>query len=278
MAALVEVRLEVAPPARDAAAAILWDLGVGAVGVDDGPPAAVYTSIGARARTSARRTLATAVVALEREFGPVTVTFRPLPDTDWRAAWREHYAPIAVGSVTVLPAWWEGDPPAGPTVRIEPGQAFGSGQHASTRTTLLALERAMRPGASVIDVGTGTGILALAARALGAGRTRALDLSRDAVALTRVNARINNQDIEVRAGTLAARGPRADLLVMNIVADVVLSLLPRVPGRLEPHGAFVAGGVRVEREPEVTGAARALGLACVGRVEEDGWIALTFRA
>lgn len=278
MAAGWEVRLAVAAPARDAASAALWELGVTAVGVLDGPLAQVYTCIGARARAGARRTLAPALARLEREFGPVTVTWRRMPDTDWFVAWRAHYAPMRIGSLLVLPAWWEQDPSAGPQLRIEPGQAFGSGQHPSTRTALVALQQAIRPGATVMDVGTGTGILALAARVLGAGATRAVDLSRSAVALARTNAELNGQSIQVQVGTLAARGPQVDLVVMNIVADVVLALLPRVPARLRAGATLVAAGVRVEREAEVVRAAHAQGLSSGGRIEEAGWIALTFHA
>jgi ribosomal protein L11 methyltransferase len=160
---------------------------------------------------------------------------RTLAETDWAEAWKAHYTMLRIGRrMVVKPTWQAYDARADDVViEMDPGMAFGSGLHATTRLCLEMLEGSLRPGASVLDIGTGSGILAIAAGKLGASRVLALDTDPVAVQVARDNVRLNRLDglIDVRAGTLALGGVEA--------LDVQVSAPPpRIPGlaaELPPH-------------------------------------------
>jgi ribosomal protein L11 methyltransferase len=226
--------------------------------------------------------------------GPLAV--RSLAEEDWANAWKEHYHVLHIGARTVIkPSWRAYAPQPGEVViELDPGMAFGTGLHPTTRGCLALIERALRPGDRVLDVGTGSGILALAALRLGAASVLALDVSDAAVAAARANAAANGlaERLEVRHATLegAAGEPflplspglavlgaeigTFDLVLANIIARVIAQLAPALLRALRPGGIVIASGIIAERLEEAAAPLRAAGLTDV-RYEQDGdWFTL----
>ncbi|HEY7982716.1 MAG TPA: 50S ribosomal protein L11 methyltransferase [Ktedonobacterales bacterium] len=221
---------------------------------------------------------------------------RRLAEEDWANAWKEFYHVTHLGARTVIkPSWREYDAQPGEVViELDPGMAFGTGLHPTTRGCLALLERAVRPGDRVLDVGTGSGILALAAAQLGAAHVLALDVSEVAVAATRANAAANalGERISVRHATLegAAGEPymplppgletlgaavgQFDLVLANIIARVIAQLAPALMRAVRPGGALIASGIIAERLEEAEGPLRAAGLLEVERHQEGDWVTL----
>ncbi len=215
--------------------------------------------------------------------------FRLLKDEDWLHAWRRFYRPIPVGKrLVVVPAWVEQAPEAEGRlpVFIDPGAAFGTGMHPSTRLALQALEQVVQPGDRVIDIGCGSGILSIAAVRLGARAVLAVDIQEEAVRETRHNARRNGVEaaITVLQGSvpevLAGRGPfqTAQVVVANILADVLIDLLNQGMARLlEAQGHLVLSGILQEHAADVAQAAAAHGLALTSTLTEEDWVAQIFQ-
>lgn len=202
--------------------------------------------------------------------------------SDWAEEWKRFYRPLRVGRLLVQPSWEQAVDvePDDLVITLDPGQAFGTGQHETTLLCLAALDRLVEPGDVVLDVGSGSGILALAAVRLGAARVDALDTDEVAVAATSENATRNGLDahIDAREGSLGAAWPwpreargEYDCVVMNIALAVVTELLPDAAAALRPGGSFIAGGFLAEAAGEVGAAARAAGLRDVVSEFDGEW-------
>ena len=200
---------------------------------------------------------------------------REVPDRDWLAEWKKAWQPVEVGRFVIAPPWSEiKDAPGRIVIRIEPGMAFGTGTHETTRLCLKAIEKYFR-GRSFLDVGTGTGILAIAAAKLSPGaRVEACDTDAAAVEIARENARLNGVgcQIEFRAGSVTERTPSADLVCANLTAPVIVELLPSLLGAT--CGRLVLSGILVEQSELVQ--SRLLELSAGGfEIDQDGeWIAI----
>jgi ribosomal protein L11 methyltransferase len=208
--------------------------------------------------------------------------WRTLREEDWAEAWKAHYDIEHVGQVVIRPAWRDYAAKDGEVVvSLDPGMAFGTGQHPTTRMCLQLLQDLLRPGDRVLDLGTGSGILAIAAIRLGAGSCTALDIEEQAVKAARANVELNSLDgqIQVEQGSIdlvAGEGP-FDLVLANINAATVISLAPAMRGALKPGREVAAGGIIAEREQDCRGALEAAGLV-IERVAEDGdWRTLVAR-
>jgi ribosomal protein L11 methyltransferase len=216
--------------------------------------------------------------------GRITVTHRRVRGRRWATAWRAHTTTTRVGRLLIRPSWVRAAPrPGDVVVAIDPGMAFGTGMHASTRLALRGLAQALgrRPGAAVYDVGTGSGILAIAAAALGARAVWAVDSDPVATAAARANARLNGYARRVRVVDGSGLGGvpgRADVIVANIVADTIVELLPDAGTRLVPGGVFVGSGITTGRVRAVLGAGRAAGLQQAAVLREGDWRAVVFSA
>jgi len=221
--------------------------------------------------------------------------FRVLAEADWAEAWKQHYAVLHVGRRTVIvPRWLTHVPEPGQVViTLDPGMAFGTGTHPTTRLCLEALERYVddrrvddrhvdaRPAQDadrILDMGTGSGVLSIAAaKQLAGASILALDIDELAVAAARENVAENgsSEQVEVGLGSLeAARGPY-DLILINILAEVICALLYEgLAGHLRPGGTVIASGIIDQREPDVRAALEAHGLTVVDRLIERDWVAL----
>ncbi|HVM24363.1 MAG TPA: 50S ribosomal protein L11 methyltransferase [Candidatus Limnocylindrales bacterium] len=210
-----------------------------------------------------------------RPVGPLRV--RAVDDVDWSEAWKRHYVPQRIGRVVVVPSWVDERPRTGDvTIRLDPGMAFGTGLHPTTRGCLALLQDLPMPGV-VLDVGCGSGILAISALALGAGHARGLDTDPVAVRVARENGERNGvaHRLVVSEGSLPAEAQEAYPLVMaNLVAAVLLELAPRLASHTAPGGTLVAGGIIEPRADEVIWALEAVGLRSVHRRDDGEWVSL----
>lgn len=196
------------------------------------------------------------IVAALSRFMLRPVAVRELPETDWLHLWRSHYRTFRVGKRLVIrPAWEEYLPaPDELVITLDPGMAFGCGTHPTTQLCLELLEESVRPGNLVYDVGTGSGILAIAAARLGAARVVAVDEDEVAVRVARENVARNGLEkvVSVVVGNLLkGLSEPADVIVANIIADVIIDFAPDAARHLRPTGSFIAGGIAASREAEV---------------------------
>lgn len=193
-------------------------------------------------------------------------------------AWRRWATPVRAGRRIVLqPAWLPVDGGVDDVVVVlDPGRTFGSGSHPSTRLVLAAIEDRLLDGDEVLDVGTGSGVLAVAACLMGAASAVAIDVAPAAVDVALANARVNGVADRVTASTrpLADVAGTFDVVLANIGAGVLVELAREVVERTRPHGCLVLAGLLAEQVESVVGAFAALGARLVERLDEDGWSAL----
>lgn len=202
---------------------------------------------------------------------------RVVSPKEWEESWKAHFPVLHVGCRLVLaPPWSEVAPMPGQVlVRLDPGLAFGTGHHPTTRRCVTELERLMKPGARVLDVGCGSGVLSVVAARLGAGEVRALDIDAAAVRATRANARANGvlRDVRVRRGTLPRPGLGAfDLVLANLSARLLVTLAPHLHAVLANDGVLVGSGLLEERRDEVVAALEATGLALGEEFHDEEWV------
>ncbi|MEO6890553.1 MAG: 50S ribosomal protein L11 methyltransferase [Ktedonobacteraceae bacterium] len=211
---------------------------------------------------------------------------RVVHEEDWANAWKDYYHVTHIGRRLVIrPSWREYTPGAGEVVlTLDPGMAFGTGLHPTTRLCLEQVELRTRPGMQVLDVGTGSGILALAAAKLGAEHVDAIDNSSVAVESATTNAEVNglSERISVALGTLDAPeaqrlAGRYDLVLVNILAGVIGSLAPSLARVLAPGGLLIASGIIDERRPEAELPLLAAGLELADQAQLGEWWALIMR-
>jgi len=197
----------------------------------------------------------------------------------WRDAWREHFRPARVGArLVVRPSWEVVEPwPGEVVITVDPEHAFGSGTHETTRLCLRELDRRLRGGEGVLDVGCGSGILSVAAALLGAERVRALDVDPDAVEVTRANARHNRVAGRITVSTTPVAGLRGrhDLVVANIQSSVLVPLAEPISRRVAPGGWLVLSGILRGEQDAVASAFEPLS-RCVVTAEGE-WVAVVLR-
>lgn len=203
-------------------------------------------------------------------------------DDDWANSWKKYYHPIKVGSrVVIVPAWEKYEPEDGEIPLImDPGMAFGAGTHETTRLVMEQIEKYVTKGCSVLDVGTGSGILSISASLLGAGRVNAYDIDPTAVRIARENAEINGcRNISVNVSDLlsSVEPLEYDLICANIVADIIIRMSPDLFRFAHEGTVFIASGILVERREEVLSAMEKTPFRLISSAEENGWCALVFR-
>jgi ribosomal protein L11 methyltransferase len=222
-------------------------------------------------RQDVRRQLAEAELEAAIDGELVWGTIR---EEDWAETWKEHYDIERVGRLVVRPAWREYTAAPGEVlISLDPGMAFGTGQHATTRMCMQGIQDVMQPGDYVLDLGSGSGILAFAAIAFGARSVLATDTEEQAVKATIENAALNGMSdkIVVREGSMEAVGSDGpfDLILANINAAAVSALAAAMGAKMKPGAWLFAGGVIAEKEPGARAALEAAGLR-IERVMQDG--------
>lgn len=271
----------------------LTDEGLGAV-VDAGRPATVRAYLPARDPRAVREAVAAADRALGhlsafglREIGALVTAV--VHDSDWASAWKRHVRVMRIGRRIVIRPTWRRHrrAPGDVVIAMDPGMAFGTGLHPTTRLCLAGIERWADDGllsrgaaadghARLLDVGCGSGVLAIAAGLLGAGELVGVDTDPIAIEATLANAGRNRLRRRVRAwqGTVPTGAAPFDLVAANLIASVLVALAPRLRDELRPGGRLLASGIFVDREGDVRSALAAAGLAILRREAEGDWVAL----
>ena len=216
------------------------------------------------------------------EFGLLSTDTRTVSDEAWTEVWKKYYKPFyACDHLVVKPTWEDFIPAAGDKViEIDPGMAFGSGTHETTGMCISLLQEAIKGGESVIDVGTGSGILAIAAALLGAGRVLAVDIDPDAVRVASENVAHNrlNEIIDVQKGDLLANTDAVcDICVANIISDIIISFAAPLKEHINPCGLFVCSGIVRERADEVRQALEGAGYDILKTCRRGEWTAFLSR-
>jgi len=210
------------------------------------------------------------------------MTIRYAEDEDWANAWKQYFKPLRIGRRLVIkPSWEYYSPlPDDLILELDPGMAFGTGGHPTTKLCLEALEDHMRPGMQAADIGTGSGILSLGAARLGAARVLATDIDLLPRKIARENVARNGLDNVISVlemDDFDRQAKECDLIVANIVANTIIELAPTLPGRLKPGGYFLASGIVDNHHDLVSGALRSVGLMPVETRREDIWVCLVTR-
>lgn len=199
-------------------------------------------------------------------------------EEDWTENWKQYYHPIEVGEkVLIVPEWEEIDKSCKRQIlRIDPGMAFGTGTHETTRLSIEALEKVIEPNMKVLDIGTGSGILAIASILLGAGEAMGIDIDSMAVKNAKENVRLNNLEdkIEIKKGDLLdSVDEQYDLLVSNIVCEILLRMMEDIKKVLRPNGIFISSGIIDSKEDEMRDGLIRHGFKIIERLEEKNWVA-----
>jgi len=230
-----------------------------------------------------RAELVTALRALAvstgaEELAGLTPRFRPVPPEDWATSWKKAWKPFRVGRLVLLPPWREGAPPRATDLRLtlQPGGAFGSGRHASTRTVLRVMQALVRPGDRVLDAGSGSGVLSVAACLLGAREAFGFDI--DPMALPEGNELAGWNGVADRCrfvvGDFTCLGPEHtgyDLAFANIYADVLQAHAADLRARLRPGGRYVFSGCRFDHVEATRPALREVGLSIDAEHPRGRW-------
>ena len=203
-----------------------------------------------------------------------------MKEEDWAEAWKKYYRPIPLGKVTVVPAWEECTPKEGEAViRMDPGMAFGTGTHETTRLVMEMLQDEIRGGEHVLDVGCGSGILSLCASKLGAARCAAYDIDPVAVKVAEENIALDGADnivcgvSDLLAGVDLSKG-KFNFVVANIVADIVIRLLPDAHRVMTEDGRIIVSGIIGCRGDDVRRCLAENGFRIVKEREENDWLAI----
>ena len=277
----LELSVEAAPDAEEAVADVLRRYVYGGVTIEGAAASVVIKGYLpadgdlARRRRALRRKLAALPLAS-------AVRSRWLNEEDWAHAWKEFFPVLRVSSrLVVCPTWRSYRPRHGEAViRLDPGMAFGTGQHPTTLMCLRALEELLRPGMDVLDLGTGSGILALAAARLGATSVLALDIDPQAAAVARENVRLNGLEavVQVAEGGLdEALRAAFDLAMANISASVIVEMASALAAVLRPGGLLIVAGFSVESADRVSSGLARTGFIVERALADGDWRALIAR-
>ncbi|GAC1463035.1 MAG: 50S ribosomal protein L11 methyltransferase [Chloroflexota bacterium] len=293
----IELSIEVHPEAVDAVAGVFQDNGTGGVAIHQPvdqdregeeeprfvgmPVIKAYVPATHDGRESAER-IEKALWHLQAfNLSPLGQLQRvEIDEEDWANGWKDHFHPLRIGRFVIKPTWreWQASDDE-LVIEIDPGMAFGTGLHPTTRLTLQALQERVRPGMAVLDLGAGSGILTLGAAMLGA-HVDAVDISEVAVDVARNNVEANGltRAVTVERGTIEAVADRTyDLVVANIIASVLIDAAPALASVLRPGAALLASGIIEERVREVRSSFEAAGLQIEHQECEGDWWLLVSR-
>ena len=225
------------------------------------------------------------------DMGSLKLEYKIRSDEEWVDNWKKYYKPLEIGkNIVIKPEWEEYSPPAGSLDKlvfaINPGHLFGTGLHRSTQLCLLALEEKVNSDTTLLDIGCGSGILSLVSLMLGADSAFALDLEPGCVKVVTENALLNNismDKLKIRAGNALIDRELVDeitkkkytIVAANIVADVIIALLPLVKKVLDDDGLFICSGIITERRGDVCEALEKSGFELKEQSQKEGWVCIT---
>ena len=229
--------------------------------------------------------VADTLVFLRERFGTLNpeaeITVSGVNEEDWANSWKAYYKPIKIGErIVIVPAWEKYSAKEGEIiVRMDPGMAFGTGTHETTRLVIKLLEKYIKNGMRVADVGCGSGILAICASKLGAGECKAYDIDPVAVKVANENIKdsgLTNVTCEVSdlLKQVDKSGGTYDVICANIVADIIIRMMPDVGALMDENSVILASGIIVERSEDVINGFEEHGFKIVERIDENGWCAL----
>lgn len=213
---------------------------------------------------------------------PAVLTTAELQDEDWSDTWKQYFHTEKPGERVVIKPTWEEYAPKDDEVVIEldPGAAFGTGTHATTSMCIRQLEKLVKPGMTVFDVGTGSGILSIISAKLGAKNIQAVDYDDSVLKIVEENLEQNNvQDIisVAQSDLMQNVHGKAELVIANIIADIIIRLFDQLDEHLEQGGTLLTSGIIEDRIEDVLAAAEAHGYGVVERLENKGWACITFK-
>lgn len=214
---------------------------------------------------------------LERAEVPYRMEYTGVRQEDWETGWKAYYHAMDIGTRMAVVPSWEAYETDRAVITLDPGMAFGTGTHETTALCLETLDGLVKGGERVLDIGTGSGILAIAALKLGAAKAEGVDIDPMCVRTAGENAALNGvqNDLTVLVGDLSEKATGVyDVICANIVANAIIHLVPNVPALLAKHGTFLASGIIDTRKDEVIAAVQAAGLALREVKEKNGWVAL----
>lgn len=202
-------------------------------------------------------------------------------DEDWANNWKKYYKPLEIGEkLAIVPEWEAYDNNKRIVIKINPGMAFGTGTHESTYMCLELLERYVKRDDEIFDIGCGSGILAIAALKLGAKRALAVDIDDKCIDASHENASLNNIEdkMDIKKGNLldVVKG-RADLIVSNIIAEIIVDEIKNLKNHMDKGGIFITSGIIKERRQMVIDALEENGFEIIDELEKNNWVAIVVR-
>lgn len=227
-----------------------------------------------------------AIAYLRERYNAVGIKHRidmsTVSESDWADNWKKYFKPLEIGKrLAVCPSWEHYENVNNRTVlKIDPGAAFGTGAHDTTRLCLAVLDKYCTEGKTILDVGSGSGILSVSAVLLGCSRAVGVDIDAMAVKVARENAELNGVEskTEYICGDLTEKvSGKYDIVCANIVADVIISLCDNVKNFMNENGLFICSGIIDTREEDVLRKLKSVGLTVTERFESGGWVALVCR-
>ncbi|EFR32478.1 ribosomal protein L11 methyltransferase [Peptoniphilus harei ACS-146-V-Sch2b] len=202
-------------------------------------------------------------------------------DEDWANNWKKYYKPLEIGEkLAIVPEWEAYDNDKRIVIKINPGMAFGTGTHESTYMCLELLERYVKKDDEIFDIGCGSGILAIAGLKLGAKRALAVDIDDKCIDASHENADLNNLEdkMDIKKGNLldVVKG-RADLIVSNIIAEIIVDEIKNLKNHMDKGGIFITSGIIKERRKMVIDALKENGFEIIDELEKNNWVAIVGR-
>lgn len=261
----LEISAAVSADAVDKFASIFGKYGYGGAVVEEWPEDAGNKTFIVKIYLPGNRSLKAKISRLKESIKqlphPIQLEEHTLEPGEWLNAWKKYFNTFEIGEKLVVKPSWQSEPPFShdrKIIELDPGMAFGTGLHATTRLTLLRLERHLEPGMSVLDLGTGSGILAIAAAKLGAASVLAMDIDPVAVSAAEYNVTTNRVSdiVQVKKGTLTIKTCRRlrnhfDLIAVNITASVIAGLAGRLAAVLKPGAVVIASGINDQGLDEI---------------------------
>lgn len=211
----------------------------------------------------------------------IDISHKIIEESDWENEWKKHFHSFRVSDTFVIVPSWEIDEyeyrEKDRLIKLDPGMAFGTGDHPTTGMCLKFIERTVKPGHSVIDVGTGSGILSIASYMMGAASVKATDIDELSIKVAYENFVINDCDQAIQLETadlLKEEEGRYDIVIANILAHIIEEMIEDAYDKLNEKGRFIASGIIAEKRGEITGKMTGAGFNVVEVLEEDGWVSI----